>query len=471
MERLHRPPCPPGDSPQLPPPPAGRHRTQDYLDIPEMKAFTEKILHYLMLIGVTIFAVGVMWRLSAKSGIEQEHVEQHARPLSIVASPKAPVEIHPLEVEMCEITSTYAGKIQAWETYQVGFEVSGRILKLGNNQSGQPLDDGDQVVAGQVLAVLDDRVFLAKKNEAAARVEQAESDLHRAERVRATNLSAVSESELQTRVTDLAMARAQHEIAIKNLEDATLISPVDATISKRHIKPGESVNGQQVVFELVENKDVLLVVDVPESQIRELETRKRSLDLNRAAVDGDSDREDHVFRAHVHLQGRDRFGKFWPDLEGEVYRIPEVSDPRTGLFPVEIRLANRQGLLRPGMVATADVVTALISGYRLPESSVIFRQRRAYLFTVVKQPAEMELLYWNLGPTNIYRAHRVDLSQWIDQGSHIVLPADDISLDSVVVRGQYRLANDQLVRIVNLPQLSPGEAIASERMNVVRGTE
>ncbi len=422
-----------------------------------MKAFTEKLLHYLVLLAVTVFAVGVMWRLSSKDKIKQQHVEQHVRPLSIVASPKAPVAIEPLQVQMCEITTTYAGKIQAWETYQVGFEVSGRVLKLGENQSGQPLDDGDQVLAGQMLAKLDDRVFRARKDEAAARVEQATSDLRRARRVRVVNPSAVTESELQTRVTDLAMAQAQYDVAVKNLDDATLTSPVDATISKRLIKSGESVTGHQIVFELVENDDVLLVVDVPESQIRELEARKRALDLSRNAAGHDNDDEAYAFRAYVHLQGRDRFGNPWPEIEGDVYRIPEVSDPRTGLFPVEIRLSNKQRLLRPGMVATADVVNARIPGYKLPESAVLFRQRKAHLFTVTKEPSEMELLYWNLGATDIHRARRINLSQWIDQGAYIVLPAEEATLDSVVVRGQFRLADNQLVRIVNPPQPSPGE--------------
>ena len=31
-----------------------------------MKALTEKIVHYTVLIAVTIFAIGVMWKLSSK---------------------------------------------------------------------------------------------------------------------------------------------------------------------------------------------------------------------------------------------------------------------------------------------------------------------------------------------------------------------------------------------------------------------
>jgi len=410
-----------------------------------MKALPEKLLHYLVLTVVTIFAVGVMWYLSAKTQLAHKQDQLPLRPLPAVTAPKSPVTIATVQPQLCEVISTHAGKIQPWETYQIGFPIAGRVVELGENANGQRLDDGDRVTAGQVLATMDERVYRAQKSEAAARIEQVTSDLQRAQRARRNNSKAVSDSELQKFVTDLALARAQHEVAVKNLDDATLRAPVDATISKRMVKAGESVSPNQVAFELVENENVLLVVDVPETQIREFEQRMRS-------VEGDDD----TFSAHVHLEGRDRFGAAWPSLDGEVYRIPEVADPRTGLFAVEIRLPNEQRLLRPGMVATADIVTAQVSGYQIPETAVIYRGRDAFLFTVEREPAEMEILYWQLGPADLFRARRVDLQQWIDQGEFVIVPESEAQLRAVVTRGQFRLADGQAVRIMNLDELSPG---------------
>ena len=435
-----------------------------------MKALTEKFFHYLLLVVVTTFAIGVMWKLSSKEQIAISRSEQLPRPLATVASPKSLIKIQPLEVETCEITSTYAGKIQAWETYEIGFEVPGRVSTLGKNEAGKFLDDGDRVSKGQVLATLDDRVLRARRDEASARMEQAAAELNRAKRIRKTNPSALTESELQRLVAESSMATAQFEIAVKNLGDAILKSPVNATISKRLVKSGESVGAHQIAFELVENDNVLLVVDAPESQIRELETRMRVVQENLRSTDESVDPEDKVFLAYVHLEGRDRYGNSWPTLRGEVHRIAEVADPRTGLFPVEIRLANSEHLLRPGMVASAEVVTTRIQGYQVPEEAVIFRQRKAHLFTVVEIPMEMEMLYWGLGPTTVYRSRRVDLTHWIDQGEHIVLPADMLELDSVVVRGQFRLADGQLVRIMNLVERSPGE-LNAEQLHVEQASQ
>ena len=446
-----------------------------------MKAFTEKLLHYLTLVGVTLIAVWVMWIMSSKSKPtgKQEHL---LRPLSEVARTKAPVVVEAAEVQLHDILATYSGKIHPWETHKVSFEVAGRVRELGTSSTQDPhrdghLDEGDVVVAGQVLATLDDRVFRAQKSEASAQVEQAESDLQRAQDIRVTNRSALSDSELQSRATELAPARARLEVAIKNLEDATLTSPVNATISRRLINPGESVGANQTAFELVENQDVLLIVEVPESQVRELENRMREVRALREAAKNNSpqhtlDREDAIFRAYVNLKGHDRQGNPWPALVGEVYRISEVADPRTSLFQVEIRLPNQDKSLRPGMIATADIVLARIHAYKLPEIAVIFRKQKAYLFSAEKQSTEMEMMYWNVGPADIYRAKRIELSSWIEQGQSILIPRESESeplhpganpslpkedplenLHWVVIRGQHRLADSQLVRIMNTRSL------------------
>ena len=435
-----------------------------------MKALTEKVVHYLLLLAVTFGAIWVMWKVSSKEQNSAADAGTPQRTMPPVVAAKALVEIEPLQVQLCEIFSTYSGKIRAWETYQVGFESPGRVMSLGTNATGQPLDDGDHVSQGQILAVLDERVYRAQRNEAAARVEQTAADVQRAKRVRLTNPTALSESELQRLVTDEALARAQLDVAAKNLEDATLRVPVAATISKRMIKPGESVSAHQIVFELVQNDEVLLVVDVPESQIRELETRMRVVQRNRNGAALQADPDDTAFRAHVRLEGRDRFGNARPPIVGEVHHIAEVSDPLTGLFEVEVRLPNEERLLRPGMVATADLVTARIPGYRVPEEAVIYRERRAYLFTVDAEPAELEMLYWNVGPTDLYRARQVDLRQWVDQGSHVIVPEADVELESVVVRGHFRLANSQAVRVMNLPKPSPGQAHAANPRERVDGS-
>ncbi len=143
-----------------------------------MRDLAAKLGEYLLLVAVTIFACAVMWWVNSKNA---PHVSDSAlveRP-AVVAAPKPLVATQQIPVKLCEVTSKLSGKVRSWEGYSLGFEVPGRVLELGQNAAGEPLDEGDVVTAGQMIARLDDRIYAARKDEAVARYEQAASDFAR----------------------------------------------------------------------------------------------------------------------------------------------------------------------------------------------------------------------------------------------------------------------------------------------------
>jgi membrane fusion protein (multidrug efflux system) len=400
---------------------------------------------FTFLVLLTVAACGVMW-WSARKTDEADAIAAAAdiAPPAIAAQPRTLVQALVVEPAVHDVVVRYSGKIQAWETYSLGFEVSGRVAKLGENAAGEPLDDGDRVEKGQLLARLDDRIFRARLAESVANFEMAASDVERGRRAR----DAITEAEFQTFVTTRAQAQAAQEIAEKNLDDSVLTSPVTGTIARRMVEAGESVAAHEVIFELVENERLRLVVNIPEARVRELETRRRQVAEAKSSSSTSGDPESGVFRAYVQLEGRDLYGKEWPAIEAEVYRVAERADPATGLFELEIAIDNSAGMLRPGMVATAGIVTDRVLAYSAPEAAVLFRQGQTYLYTIDNEPSEIPVMFWEVGETQVQRARRVDLRRWIDQGETILLPVDAVDLASVVVRGQERLRDGQLVRLV-----------------------
>ncbi|MEN0111943.1 MAG: efflux RND transporter periplasmic adaptor subunit, partial [Planctomycetota bacterium] len=250
------------------------------------------------LVALTAVAGGVMWWVS-RPNTEGAALAAAGRfePPSLAAQPRMLVRVEPVTAAMRDVGIRFSGKIQAWESYTLGFEIGGRVAELGVNPSGEPLDDGDRVEAGQLLARLDDRVLRARKGEAAARFELAASDVERARRVRARSPTALTEADFQSLVTTLAQAKAAQEIAIKNLEDSVLIAPVAGTIVRRRVEPGESVAPNEAIFELVENDRLRLVVNVPEARVRELELRRRHVEAVRRGEETAVDPECAVFRA------------------------------------------------------------------------------------------------------------------------------------------------------------------------------
>ncbi|MEQ8846241.1 efflux RND transporter periplasmic adaptor subunit [Botrimarina sp.] len=414
-----------------------------------MTKFLARVGRYAVLIGLTVAASVVMWWVSRKNDTAADLVE--ATPVAatpLAAQPRVPVLAEPLEAQWRDVVVRYSGKIQAWETYSLGFEVGGRVASLGENQSGEPLDDGDRVEAGQTLARLDDTVLRARVAEAVANFEMAAADVSRARRVREVSPSAITEAEYQLELTERAQARAAQQIAEKNLIDATLVSPVAGTIARRLVEPGESINANETVFEIVENDRLRLVVNVPEARVRELELRRRAVAQARRAGAASDDPESAVFRAHVRLEGDDLFGMPWPSIDAEVHRIAERADDVSGLFEVEVEIDNSQRLLRPGMVATAEIVTDRVYAYAAPEPAVLFREDATYAFTVESVDAALPVMFWEVGGATLYRAKRFELSRWIDQGDTVLIPADGLDLSAIVTRGQQRLRDGQLVRIV-----------------------
>ena len=419
-----------------------------------MKRFAPQVLRYVTLIAVTVGAAFVMWWVSRRSAAKVTAQFGVSAPLSAAAQPKALVAAETLQPETVELTATFTGKVRPWETYTLAFEVPGRVVALGTRDDGQPLDDGDRVAAGQMLARMDDRIFAARKSEAIAQLEEATTEMRRIRNLRERLPEAITDTEFQEQLTRLALARAGQEVALKNLDDAVLSSPVDATISRRLINAGESVQANQAAFELVQNSEVLLVVDVPESQVYELQDRMQ--ELRAAGRNGPTTVA--PFRAYVALEGRDRFGGRLPELAAEVYRIAQVADPTTGLFEVEIRVPNKDRNLRAGMVATARIVIDTFSAYRVPETAVMFRGREAFVFAVDDKTVPLEVMFWDAGDTLVHQVRRVEISRWIEQGADVIVPAEDLELSHIVVRGQQRLADGQLVRLVDPQQTETIEA-------------
>ena len=414
---------------------------------------------YTFLVALTLAAGGVMWWVSRPNteGDGPAGDASLAKP-PLVAAPRSKVYIAPMSPEVCDVTIRYSGKIEPWETYTLGFEIAGRVQMLGENTDGAPLDDGDRVEAGQLLARLDDRILLARKGEAIANYELAASDLMRSRRVRERSPGALSEAEYQDSVTQLALAQASQEIALKNLEDAMLISPISGSIVERRVEPGESVNPHETIFEIVENDRLRLVINVPEARVRELELRRRKVAEVAAGRAAGADPEDGVFRAWVKLEGSDVYGRAWPPIDAEVHRIAQTADTVTGMFAVEIMIPNDDGLLRPGMVATAEIVTDRVLAYSAPESAVLFRAGKTYAFSVEPEPTDMKVMFWDIEPTTVLRSRRVELSEWIDLGERILIPAGSVELEAIVTRGQQRLRDGQLVRVIGRDEVPRAQA-------------
>jgi len=155
---------------------------------------------------------------------------------------------------------TATGALSALVTVQVGSQVSGRIASLY-------ADFGDHVKRGEIVARLDQQLFLAAAEQAGAnrdaaaatlrgaitKADNARKQLARAEELQGKNLIAAADFDtasaeaaataaaVQAARGDLAQARASYHQARVNLGYATIISPINGVVISRNVDVGQTV--------------------------------------------------------------------------------------------------------------------------------------------------------------------------------------------------------------------------------------
>ena len=86
----------------------------------------------------------MMWVSMRDDTAAQRAREQVTTPVPVVAQTKPLVAVNQVEASVHEVTARFSGKLRPWETYTLGFEQPGRIVTLGTDEKGQPLDDGSR---------------------------------------------------------------------------------------------------------------------------------------------------------------------------------------------------------------------------------------------------------------------------------------------------------------------------------------
>jgi HlyD family secretion protein len=313
------------------------------------------------------------WRLLLSIGVVLVAIA--ALPLARPRSRQAEAPYRTAEVSRGDLTVTVSatGDLQPTNQVDVGSEVSGLVDAVY-------VDDNDRVTSGQVLARLDtsrlaDQVANAKAalGAAEARVLQAEAGVTEASAnlARMRQVAELSggkvpaQAELETAVAtaartaaELASARAaveQAEAVLSSdetiLAKASIRSPIDGIVLARRVEPGQTVAASfqaPVLFTLAEDlTEMELQVDVDEADVGQVQA---GLDAT-FTVDAYSDRT----------------------YPARITRVGYGSQTKEGVvsYKTVLRVDNDDLSLRPGMTATAEIVTVQHAGVLLVPNAAL----------------------------------------------------------------------------------------------------
>ncbi|GMR13470.1 MAG: hypothetical protein BMS9Abin29_1680 [Gemmatimonadota bacterium] len=280
--------------------------------------------------------------------------------------PSAPVERGDLIIK-AEAT----GSVEPIRRVEVKSKASGEILRLY-------VDVGDRVDPGALLADIDPRDVRngfeqaeADLDVAKARLEISLAQLTRAEELIAADV--ITTQELETRKLDYANARAalvraeaNFELNELRLSDVTIRAPMAGTIIQRSVEEGVVI--QSASQNVSGGTTLLIMANLEDMQVRTL-VDETDMGEIRAEMD-----------AIVRVEA-------FPDrtFSGVVEKIePQaIVQQNVTMFPVIVRLSNREGLLRPGMNAEVEILIAEAPDVVLVPNNAVVSPQNATPATMV----------------------------------------------------------------------------------------
>ena len=239
-----------------------------------------------------------------------------------------------------------AGIIEPVTTVEVKSKASGEILSL-------PVDTGDFVEAGTMLARIDRRVLNnslqqaeANLDVAKARLANAESQHQRINKLYESNSLAKADWEQSlleqaTARSDVVRSEIQVENATIQLDDTDVISPITGTVIERLVEQGQVISSP--MGDVGGGTMLMQMADLSRVQVRMLVDE---IDIGKV--------QPGVLANVIVAAYANR------PFEGEVLKVePQaVAQQNVTMFPVLIDIENREGLLKPGMNAEVEVRVA-----------------------------------------------------------------------------------------------------------------
>lgn len=254
------------------------------------------------------------------------------------------------------VTVTATGTLEGLNTVEVGAEVSGRVLRV-------LVDFNDPVEVGQVLAVIDPETAKASHDEAVARLaaanaqiaqakatlDEAKLSLARAEEqsklglVTARDLESAQAAAARAKASyagataDATVSRATLTSATTKLGKTSVLSPVKGVVLSRMVEPGQTLTAgftTPILFKLTEDlKRMSLHVYVDEADIGRV-------------------RQGAEATFAVDAYASETFASKVLSIHNEPRTTQDVVS-----YEAILSATNDAGLLRPGMTATATIVS------------------------------------------------------------------------------------------------------------------
>lgn len=330
--------------------------------------------------------------------------ERHERAARI--RPAVPVKVS--EVDEGTITSSlvFDSVLETESSVEIFAETSGLILEVH-------VEEGDSVVAGQILALMENVEEGVDAEEAEARYEHQKANFKRTEDLYGRKL--INQQEYDNAKFDLEQMRLRFERAKIQLENTIVRSTVSGVVTERNTQAGRRVATNRAMFSIMNLDELFANVNIPGQHMLSIEQGLQ------AVIDSDL------------IEGV-RYDAF-------VKLVSPIVDPESGTFKAKVAVSKLNGMpIYPGMFVNVRVIVDTSDdAVLIPKEAIVHEGDLKYIFKVQNGKAKKTLLqegYSNVG--------------------FIQATSDIVKGDLVIVMGQSALKDGANVKIVK-------EAVAAEQ--------
>ncbi len=247
-----------------------------------------------------------------------------------------PVKIAELIQDTIERKLSYTANLEAWEVVYFAPAKPGRIKKIF-------VDEGDYVTKGQKLVQMDQ----TELTQALIQLDNARTNFQRMDTL--NDLNSISKQQYDQAKTQFELAKANIEFLQEN---TSLEAPFPGIVTAKHYENGEMYSGapntqagKAAVVTLMQISPMKVKVSISERQFPYIREGMK------AQITSD----------------------IYPNelFSGKVYRKYPTIDPATRTFQTEIKIANPNEKLRPGMFVTVHITIKDEATMLVPAIAVI----------------------------------------------------------------------------------------------------
>lgn len=167
-------------------------------------------------------------------------------------------------------TQSFSFISKPYRTTELSFRVGGPIKQFD-------VLAGNHYRKGDLIASIDSRDFLIRKERAEAVYNQGKTEFTRIEAL--YKLNNISASAYEKAKSDYMVAKASYETAVNELKDTQLIAPFDGYVGEVYIEKHQDVKATQPVFSFVELDRLKIEAYVPQ-QIAMIASDLKEVDLS-----------------------------------------------------------------------------------------------------------------------------------------------------------------------------------------------